>query len=82
MSQGNLGNLKNFDQSHVMFRSIGDVSAEVVFDVEASLSFTTGPQELFGAQNFGANFRVPGIVTIGPNFRVIGQLSGQADLHA
>jgi chitinase len=58
------------------------MSAEIVFDLRASVSFTTGPQELFGAQNFGANFRVPGIVTIGPNLRVIGELSGQADLHA
>lgn len=41
-------------------------------DAYAQLTFTTGPVEVFGAQNFGVTFRVPGIVTIGPNFRIIG----------
>jgi len=34
-----------------------------------------------GLANFGASFRVPGIVTIGPNLRVLAQLSGDASLH-
>lgn len=36
--------------------------------------------ELFGAHNFGATFRVPGFVTIGPDFRIIGSLAGEAQL--
>jgi chitinase len=35
-----------------------------------------------GAANFGATFTVPGFVTIGPNFRVLGSLDGIATLHA
>lgn len=45
------------------------------------LHFLTGKAELFGLQNFGATFTVPGVVTIGPNFRVLGQLQGTARLH-
>lgn len=55
--------------------------AKLSLEAMAEMSFTTGRMELFGAQNFGANFRIPGIVTIGPNFRVFGQLSGKATLH-
>lgn len=44
-------------------------------------SFSTGPQELFGLQNFGATFAVPGFVTIGPNFRIFGRIEGTATLH-
>ena len=36
--------------------------------------------ELFGAHNFGATFRVPGFVTIGPDFRITGSLAGEAQL--
>jgi chitinase len=35
---------------------------------------------MFGMENFGANFRVPGIVTVGPNFRIFGALEGQVSL--
>jgi chitinase len=45
------------------------------------LSFHTGQVELFGAHKFGASFRVPGIVTIGPDFRVLGSLFGDASPH-
>lgn len=31
-----------------------------------------------GVQNFGSPFRVPGLVTIGPNFKLVGQISGEA----
>lgn len=46
--------------------------AKLSLDAYAELFFTTGPRELFGAQNFGLTFSVPGIVTIGPNLKVIG----------
>lgn len=41
-------------------------------EAQATVRFSTGSVELFGMQNFGGTFTVPGIVTIGPNFRVLG----------
>jgi chitinase len=78
---GNLGDLSSFDQSHVFFRNKGSVKASFNLDALATASFMTGPMELFGLQNFGATFAVPGIVTIGPNFRVLGSVEGSATLH-
>ncbi|KAG4436704.1 hypothetical protein IFR05_007818 [Cadophora sp. M221] len=75
---GTLSNLRSFDQSHVWFRSKGRVDASLVFEAFAKLSFHTGQVELFGAQNFGSPFRVPGLVTIGPNFKVLASISGDA----
>ncbi|KAH7038273.1 glycosyl hydrolases family 18-domain-containing protein [Microdochium trichocladiopsis] len=79
---GNLDDLSSWDQSHVLFRTKGGIQAKVTVDANAELTFTTGPVEVFGAQNFGITFTVPGIVTIGPNFKIIGELSGRATLHA
>jgi chitinase len=78
---GNLGDLSSFDESHVLFRNRGSVKASFNLDALATVSFMTGPMELFGLQNFGATFSVPGIVTIGPNFRVLGSVDGTATLH-
>lgn len=44
-------------------------------------SFSTGPQELFGLQEFGATFAVPGFATIRPNFRILGRIEGTATLY-
>ncbi|KAF1812420.1 hypothetical protein P152DRAFT_474108 [Eremomyces bilateralis CBS 781.70] len=68
-------------QSHIWFRSAGAIHAKFVFDVHSRLQFSTGKRELLGAQNFGANFRVPSVATIGPNFRDSEEISGQATLH-
>lgn len=35
---------------------------------------------IFSADTFGAAFTVPGIMTIGPNFKLYGQLEGKATL--
>ncbi|KAK4097654.1 glycoside hydrolase family 18 protein [Parathielavia hyrcaniae] len=78
---GNLGDLSSFDQSHILFRNRGSVKASFNLDALATVSFMTGTMELFGLQNFGATFSVPGIVTIGPNFRVLGSVEGSATLH-
>ncbi|OIW30103.1 hypothetical protein CONLIGDRAFT_552353, partial [Coniochaeta ligniaria NRRL 30616] len=77
----NMGNLSSFDQSHVLFRNSGKVSASLNMDALASVSFDSGPVELIGLQNFGATFSVPGILTIGPNFRVLGNVQGHASIH-
>lgn len=50
--------------------------------VEATFETDTPGSRLFSAANFGASFRVPGFVTIGPNMRVTGSIAGEATLHA
>ncbi|OAK93414.1 hypothetical protein IQ06DRAFT_236443, partial [Phaeosphaeriaceae sp. SRC1lsM3a] len=78
---GTLGDLKSFEESSSWFRTRGRVDASLHFRAKGTLSFHTGQVELFGAHNFGASFRVPGIVTIGPDFRVLGSLAGDATLQ-
>ncbi|KAI1381148.1 family 18 glycosyl hydrolase [Hypoxylon crocopeplum] len=73
---GDFSDLTTFSQSSVLFRNSGSIEAKLQFLANAQLSFNTDPVELFGLQNFGATFSIPGIVTIGPNFRIFGQISG------
>lgn len=47
-TKGTLGNLESFAESHVFFRSFGNVDASFVMNSLAQLTFTTGPVELFG----------------------------------
>ncbi|KAJ6287495.1 hypothetical protein J3E71DRAFT_358329 [Bipolaris maydis] len=77
---GKLGNLESFEESSAWFRTEGQVTAQLKFEAFGKVSFHTGNVELFGAHNFGATFRVPGFVTIGPDFRIIGSLAGEAQL--
>ncbi|KAI1281725.1 carbohydrate-binding module family 18 [Xylaria sp. FL0933] len=78
---GKLNNLRSFQESHLLTRSKGNIDAMLVFDAFGKISFSTGRLEIFGAQNFGATFIIPGLVTVGPNFKVYGQLAGQLTLH-
>lgn len=78
---GTLGDLKSFEESSVWFRTNGRVDASLHFQAKGALSFHTGQVELFGAHNFGASFRVPGIVTIGPDFRILASIAGDATLE-
>ncbi|KAI1397459.1 hypothetical protein F4819DRAFT_503329 [Hypoxylon fuscum] len=50
--------------------------------MQAQMRFSTGSLELFGLENFGGAFHVPGILTIGPNLRVLGELTGVFTVHA
>lgn len=70
--QGHLNDLTSWNQSHVLFRNKGSIQAGLHMEAQATVRFSTGSVELFGMQNFGGTFTVPGIVTIGPNFRVLG----------
>ena len=61
--------------SYLYLKNKGEVTAKFTLDAIASLSYRSGNQELFGLENFpGATFRVPGILTLGPNFRLLGSL--------
>lgn len=78
---GHLNDLTSWNQSHVLFRNKGSIQAGLHMEAQATVRFSTGSVELFGMQNFGGTFTVPGIVTIGPNFRVLGQLTGVFTAH-
>ncbi|KAK7968736.1 glycoside hydrolase family 18 protein [Apiospora saccharicola] len=69
---GRLDNLESWKQSHVLFRNKGSIQAGLHMSALAQLRFSTGPLEIFGMANFGSAFKVPGLVTIGPNLRVMG----------
>lgn len=58
----------------------GDVSAKFVVDAAATVYFDTDDVLMFSADTFGAAFTVPGIVTVGPNFKLFGRLEGEATL--
>ncbi|KAK1639955.1 glycosyl hydrolases family 18-domain-containing protein [Colletotrichum phormii] len=62
---GNLQDLNSFEESYVLFRNSGSVKASINAEALAHLEFLTGEIELFGLENFGGTFSVPGIVTIG-----------------
>ncbi|KAH8812331.1 family 18 glycosyl hydrolase [Xylogone sp. PMI_703] len=79
---GTLGDWESWKQSNIYFRTTGDVKATFVFDAFARITLTTGQIELFGLQNFPSPFTVSGLVTIGPNLRILAELTGEATLHA
>jgi chitinase len=58
----------DLSNSYLYFKNSGSVSALFTIDALASASFTTGDIELFGLENFGATFSVPGILTVVSTF--------------
>ncbi|KAI9876312.1 MAG: hypothetical protein M1830_006786 [Pleopsidium flavum] len=70
----------DLSNSHLYFRNKGGVTAKFTLDALTTASFQTGDLELFGLENFGATFSVPGILTVGPNFRVFGSVDGAVTL--
>ncbi|KAL4962433.1 glycosyl hydrolases family 18-domain-containing protein [Aspergillus stella-maris] len=61
----------DLSRSYLYFRNAGEVNAKFELDAVASLTYETGDIKLLGLDDFpGATFRVPGVVTIGPNLAV------------
>ncbi|KPM42249.1 hypothetical protein AK830_g4355 [Neonectria ditissima] len=79
---GKLGGKYGIDisDSYLYYRTGGEVNAKFVVDAAVTAHFDTGDVLMFSADTFGAAFTVPGIVTIGPNFKLFGQLEGKATL--
>lgn len=66
----------DLSNSYLYLKNKGEVTAKFTLDAIASLSYSSGNRELFGLENFpGATFHVPGILTLGPNFRLLGSLN-------
>ncbi|KAJ4319636.1 hypothetical protein N0V84_006272 [Fusarium piperis] len=79
---GKLGGSYGIDisDSYLYYRTGGNVDSKFVVDAAVTAHFDTGDVLMFSADTFGAAFSVPGIVTIGPNFKLYGQLEGKATL--
>ncbi|KAJ5326544.1 hypothetical protein MYU51_014673 [Penicillium brevicompactum] len=61
----------DLSRSYLYFRNAGEVNARFELDAVASLTYSTGDIKLLGLDDFpGATFRVPGVVTVGPNLAV------------
>jgi chitinase len=66
----------DLSNSYLYFRNDGEITAKFTLDALASVNFDTGDMVLLSADKFGAAFTVPGIVTIGPNFKLVAQVEG------
>lgn len=72
----------DLSNSYLYFRNKGQVSAKFTADAAVTATFNSGDIKLLSADQFGAAFAVPGIVTIGPNFQLFGNVQGQVTLGA
>ncbi|KAI0905820.1 glycosyl hydrolases family 18-domain-containing protein [Ustulina deusta] len=72
----------SFQNSYLYFNNRGKVSAKFTADAVTTARFYSGDKQLFSADQFGAAFAVPGIVTIGPNFKLLGAVKGELTLGA
>lgn len=77
---GDDAKLIDLSNSYLYFRNRGDVTAKFTMEAAATAHFDTGDILMFSADKFGAAFAVPGIVTIGPNFKLYGQIEGEATI--
>ncbi|KAK3933773.1 putative glycosyl hydrolases family 18 protein [Diplogelasinospora grovesii] len=82
-----LGVPPDLSQSYMYFKNSGEVTALFTIEALVSAQYDTQDIELFGLQNFGATFSIPGILTVGPNFKIYGSvnfdlaLSGKFQAH-
>ncbi|MCJ1383204.1 hypothetical protein MMC17_006317 [Xylographa soralifera] len=72
----------DLSNSYLYFRNKGQVTAKFTANATATATFDSGDIKLLSADQFGAAFAVPGILTIGPNFQLFGNVQGQVTLGA
>ena len=77
-----LGAPVDLKNSYLYFRNKGEVTARFTLDALATAAFDSGDILLLSADKFGAGFSVPGILTVGPNFKLFGQVEGAATVGA
>ncbi|KAK4442906.1 hypothetical protein QBC34DRAFT_479340 [Podospora aff. communis PSN243] len=77
LSNGLVPDLSN---SYLYFRNQGEVKARFMLDGHVTMRYDTNDILLLSADRFGAAFRVPGLVTVGPNFKLFGRLEAEATL--
>jgi chitinase len=68
----------SLQDSYLFFKNNGEITVVFTLDAIATLSYTSGNVKMINLDNFpGATFRVPGIVTIGPNMELYGRVDAQ-----
>ncbi|GLA25444.1 hypothetical protein AnigIFM63326_002145 [Aspergillus niger] len=78
-----LGSPLDLSNSYLYFKNKGKVTAQFAVDAVASVNWNSGDIKLIGLDNFpGATFRVPGVVTIGPNLAVYASADAAVTLSA
>jgi len=79
---GDLANLKEFRHSYINFRNKGEVKASLVFHAHGELRLPYMEDTLLGIAPIGASFKIPGIVTIGPEFKLVASVEGRVSVDA
>lgn len=73
--------LPDLSKSYLYFKNKGNVEAVFTVDAYGKASFESPDWKLAGLDNFpGATFRVPGLVTIGPNFALYASVDAEMTL--
>lgn len=70
----------DLSNSYLFFRNRGEATAKFTVDALATATFRSGDFEFLSADKFGAAFTVPGILTIGPNFKLLGSVDGEVSV--
>jgi len=79
---GSLGDLSSFKQSHVTLRNKGFITVLLDFEAFGQLRFGSLENEILNVAPLGASISIPGIVTIGPQFKIKVGLEGVMEVHA
>jgi chitinase len=76
-----LGPTISFKDSYLYFKNKGEASAVFSLDALGKVSFSKKDLELINLGSFpGATFGIPKLVTVGPNFRLLGGVEAEISL--
>ncbi|RYN32093.1 hypothetical protein AA0112_g6268 [Alternaria arborescens] len=78
----NKGGSLDLSQSYLTFSNSGKVTAVFTLEAMIKVSYESGEKTILTLPFPGATFRVPGIVTIGPSVRVVGEFNAGLTLSA
>ncbi|KAM7184016.1 glycoside hydrolase [Rhypophila sp. PSN 637] len=79
---GRLNDMKSFRHSYVNFRNKGDIKASLSMNAKGELKIPYKEDVLFGIAPMFASFKVPGVVTIGPEFKLAASMEGKLAVEA
>ncbi|KAH8895448.1 glycoside hydrolase [Thozetella sp. PMI_491] len=79
---GNMNDMTSFKHSYVNFRNKGGITASLIFHAYGELRIPYKEQTLLGFAPIGASFKVPGVVTIGPEMKLVASVEGKVSVEA
>ncbi|KAM7209977.1 glycoside hydrolase [Rhypophila decipiens] len=79
---GRINDMKSFRHSYVNFRNRGDIKASLSMNAKGELKIPHKEDVLFGIAPMFASFKVPGVVTIGPEFKLAASMEGKLTVEA